>query len=163
MGRRCVDTPILGTLRHSRIPSNHQPTNTHQRSSGGAVHELTFKGQQLRGGEPGHAQAPIMGDPDRPLRKELLGRLLGLRERLLSARGDRQALGERVHHIRAGERRRLGREPLPAGQLVQDLADLLSSGRPAALTAADLGELPLTHPLLRKLGRPPRVHALLAL
>jgi len=31
MGRRCVNTPILGTLRHSRTPS-HQPTNTHQRS-----------------------------------------------------------------------------------------------------------------------------------
>src|SRR5215203_4480023 len=31
-GRRCVDTPSLGTLRHSRTPSHHQPTNTHQRS-----------------------------------------------------------------------------------------------------------------------------------
>src|ERR1043166_1389385 len=31
-GRRCVDTPILGTLRHSCTSPNHQPTNTHQRS-----------------------------------------------------------------------------------------------------------------------------------
>src|SRR6266540_5618744 len=35
-GQTCVNTPILGTLRHSRTHSTHQPTNPHQRSRCGA-------------------------------------------------------------------------------------------------------------------------------
>src|SRR5215216_5804094 len=32
-GRTCMSTPILGTLRRSRTCPNHQPANSHQRSS----------------------------------------------------------------------------------------------------------------------------------
>ena len=104
-----------------------------------------------------------MSDPDGPLSQEPVGGLLGLGERRLRVRRDRQPLGERVHHLRAGERARLLGQPTRAGQLLQHPADLLGGGRSAPLTAADLGELVLTHPLLRQLRRPPLVDALLGL
>jgi hypothetical protein len=130
---------------------------------GGAVHELAFQHQQLRRGEPLDPKPPVTSDPDRPLRKEPVSGLLGLGERLGGEARDGQALGQRIHHVGAGERARLGREPLGAGQLLQGLAELLGGGRSTTATLADLGELPLTHPLLSKLGRPPHIHALLAL
>jgi hypothetical protein len=133
------------------------------RPLGGAVHKLPFEGQQLRRGELVDPEPAIMGDPHGPLGQEPVGGLLGLGERFLGARGDGEALGERVHHVGPGERARLGRQPVGAGQLVQDLADLVGGRRSAALTAADLGKLALAHPLLRQLPRPPHVHALLRL
>jgi len=104
-----------------------------------------------------------MRDPHRPLSQEPVGRLFGLGEHLAGGVGDRQALGERIHHLGPGERGRLLGQPLRAGQLLQDLVDLLSGRGSAALTAADLGELPLTHPLLRKVPLPALVDALLRL
>jgi hypothetical protein len=130
---------------------------------GGAVHELAFEVQQLRGGEPVDPEPAVMGDPDGPLGQELVGDLLGLGERLLGARGDRQPLGERVHHLGAGERARLLGQPARAGQLAERRVQLRPGGRPAALITADLGELPLTHPLLSQLPCPPLVDAPLGL
>jgi hypothetical protein len=129
----------------------------------GAVHELPLKLKQLRRRESVNAQPPVVGDPHRPLLQEPVGGLLGLGERLVSARGDRQALGERVHHVGAGEGGRLLGQPLRAGQLGERGAQLRPGGWLTTATGADLGELALAHPLLRKLGCPPLVDALLAL
>jgi hypothetical protein len=130
---------------------------------GGGVHELPFQCQQLRRRVALDAEPPITGDPDCSLSEEPVGGLLGLGERRLSVRRDRQSLGERVHHVGAGEGTRLGREPLRAGQLLQHLAQLGRSGRSAALTPTDLGQLALAHPLLSKFPRPPLVDTLLGL
>ena len=72
------------------------------RPCSGAVDQLPFQGQQLRRREPLNPQAPVMSNPDRPLLEEPVGRRLNLAERLLRARGDRQALGQGVHHVRRG-------------------------------------------------------------
>ena len=64
---------------------------------GGAVHELPLQRQQLRRGVPLDAQPAITSDPDGLLLEEPVGGRLGLGERFLSAWGDREALGERVH------------------------------------------------------------------
>ena len=139
---------------------------TAQRSSarlGGAVDQLPLKGQQLRRREPLHAQPAVVADPDGPLLEEPVGRLLGLGERLLRARGDREALGQGVHHVRPGEGGRLSGQPVRAGQRVQRGVQLCPSRWTAPSTRADLGQLALAHPLLRELSPPPRIDALLGL
>jgi hypothetical protein len=108
-------------------------------------------------------QAPITADPDRSLGQELVGGPLRLGERLLRARRDRQPLGERIHHLGAREGGRPLGQPLRAGQLAERRVQLGSSSGAAAATGADLGELPLAHPLLSEFPRPPLVDALLGL
>jgi hypothetical protein len=99
-----------------------------------------------------------MGHPNDPLLEEPVGGLLGLGERLLSARGNRQPLGECVHHVGAGERAHLLGQPVGAGQRGERGVQLRPGGRLPTSALADLGELPLAHPLLSEFARPPVVH-----
>ena len=130
---------------------------------GGAVDQLPLQGQQLRGREPVHTQPPVAGDPDGPLGQEPVGGRLDLGERLLRAQGDREALGQGVHHVGPGEGGHLSGQPVRAGQRVQRGVQLCPGGWTAPSTRADLGQLALTHPLLGKLGRPPGIDAVLGL
>ena len=125
------------------------------RPAGGAVDQLPLKGQQLRRREPVHPQAAVAADPDGPLLQEPVGRRLGLGERLLRARGDREPLGQGVHHVCPGEGGHLSGQPVRAGQRVQRGVQLCPGGWTAPSTRADLGQLALAHPLLRQLGPPP--------
>jgi hypothetical protein len=104
-----------------------------------------------------------MGDPHSPLIQEPVGGRLNLGERLLSGRGDREALGQSVHHVRPGEGGRLSGQPVRTGQRVQRGVQLCPRRWTALSTRADLGQPPLAHPLLRQLGCPPLVDALLGL
>jgi hypothetical protein len=133
------------------------------RSGDGAVHQLPLKCQQLRRRVAVDPEPPVTGDPHRSLLDEPVGGLLGLSERLFSGARDREALGERIHHLGAGEGAGLGRQPVRVGQRAERLLQLGAGGRPATAAGADLGELPLAHPLLCQLLRPPLVDALLGL
>ena len=77
--------------------------------------------------------------------------VLGLGERLLGAGGDREALGQGVHHVGPGEGGHLSGQPVRTGQRVQRGVQLCPGRWTAPSTRADLGQLPLTHPLLRQL------------
>jgi hypothetical protein len=60
-----------------------------------------------------------MSNPDRPLLEEPVGRILNLAERLLRVRGDREPLGQSVHHVCPGEGGHLSGQPVRTGQSVQ--------------------------------------------
>ena len=127
------------------------------------VDELALKCQQLRRREPLHPQPPVAADPHGPLLEEPVGRVLGLRERLGGRASDREPLGQGVHHVRPGEGGRLSGQPVRAGQGVQRGVQLCPGRWTAPSTRADLGQLPLAHPLLRELSPPPLVDAVLGL
>jgi hypothetical protein len=104
-----------------------------------------------------------VSNPDGPLGQEPVGSLLRLSERLVGAWGDREALGQSVHHLGAGEGGRLSGQPVRTGQRVQRRVQLSPGGWTALSTRADLDQLALAHPLLSKLGSPPLVDARLGL
>jgi hypothetical protein len=131
--------------------------------AGGAVDQLPLQGQQLRGREPVNPEPPVVADPDGPLLEEPVGPLLGLGERFLRARGDGQALGQGVHHVCPGEAGHLSGQPVRTGQRVQHGIQLCPGRWTAPSVRADRGQLALTQPLLRQLGRPPGIDALLGL
>jgi hypothetical protein len=133
------------------------------RPAGGAVDQMPLQGQQLRGRVAVDAQPTVAADPDRPLGQEPVGRLLNLGQRLVSGGGDREALGQGVHHVRPDEGGRLSGQTVRAGQGVQGGVQLCPGRWPAPSTRADLGQLALTHPLLRQLGPPAGIDALLRL
>jgi hypothetical protein len=130
-------------------------------ATGAATAKQALKGQQLRGREPLHPQPAVMADPDGPLLEEPVGRLLSLAERLVSARGDREALGQGVDHVGAGEGGRLSGQSVRAGQHVQRGVQLCPRRWTSPSARADLGELALAHPLLSQFGPPPGIDALL--
>jgi hypothetical protein len=130
---------------------------------GGAVDQVPLERQQLRGREPLNTETAVTSNPDGPLFEEPVGRFLDLGERLLRARRDGQTLGQGVHHVRPGEGGHLSGQPVRTGQPVQGGVQLCPRRWTAPSTPADRGQLPFAHPLLRQLGRPPGMDALLGL
>jgi hypothetical protein len=130
---------------------------------GGAVDELPLQGQQLWRRVAVDPQPAVATDPDRPLVKKPVGRLLDLGERLLRAQGDREPLGQGVHHVGPGEGGHLSGQPVRTGQRVQRRVQFCPGRWTAPSTRADRGEFPFAHPLLRELLCPAAIDALLGL
>jgi hypothetical protein len=87
-----------------------------------------------------------VSNPDGPLGQEPVGRLLDLGDHLLRGGGDREALGQGVQHLGAGEGGRLSGQAVRTGQRVQRRVQLCPAGWTAPSTRAHRGQLALTHP-----------------
>ncbi len=130
---------------------------------GGGGDQLPLALEQLRGRVALHPHPPVPADHDRPLTEEPLGERLRLGERLVSGGRDRQALGERVHHVRPGERRGAHGQPLWARQPAERPLDLGGGGESSAPAGERRAQLPLADAGVGQLPRPACIHALLGL
>jgi hypothetical protein len=106
--------------------------------AGRAVHELALQGQQLRCRVAVDAQPPVAADPHRPFIEKPVGRRLNLVQRFLRGAGDREALGQGVHHVRPGEGGHLSGQSVRTGQRVQRRVQLCPGRWTAPSTRANL-------------------------